>query len=117
MADSENPTISPLRALSQSRFGGPTYAVERVVTIPLTRITLLVNNPNRVYWMVINEGLNDVRVTIDPAISATSGWLLPAAGGVLLSDWEDEGEIVGYEVYAIANVAASTVRVREVIRL
>ncbi len=116
MTDNGYVARSYLEALSITRFGGRTYGQEAVVSVPTTRIVLLPNNANRVLWQAINEGGNDVRISIDTAIGASSGWLLAANGGVIISDQFNDGEVVGYAVYAIANAVASNVRIKEVIR-
>ena len=116
MALPNNPPQSPLEALSYARFGGHTYAIEGVVSVGTTRQTLIRNNPNRVYWVMVNEGANDVRVSFDPSITSASGFLLAASGGVIIGDWENEGETVGYETFGLAVGAAVNVRIREVIR-
>ena len=113
----DNKFTSPMGDLTAARFGGHTVANENVVSVGTTRQTLLRNNPNRVSWAMINEGLNDVRVTFDPSISSTSGWLLSASGGIILSDWETDGDTVGYEIFGIAVGAPNNVRIREVFRL
>ncbi len=108
---------SPLEAISIQRFGGRTTAQERVVTVAATRVTLLSNNPNRLSWHLINEGGNDARVSIDPTITFTTGWLIPQAGGLISMIYYDDGEACGYEVYGISNAAGTTIRIREVYRL
>lgn len=107
---------SPLQDLSYKRFGGSTYPREKVQSVPITRIDLLPNDPNRVYWRLINEGINDVRVSTAPDVSATSGWLLQNSGGMIEMTFEDDGETVGYTLYAIANGGAANVRSVEVVR-
>lgn len=82
-----------------------------------TRDTVLPNNPNRVFWAMINEGANDIHISTDPSITNTSGWLLPASGGVISMNWQIDGESVGYAVYAICSVSPNNLRIREVIRL
>ncbi len=113
---SENPK-SPLEGLSIQKMGGRTFGRDTVTSVPTTRIDLLPNNPNRIQWVMINEGVNDVRISNDPAITASSGWLLAANGGVISMDQFFDGETPGYTVYAIANGVASNVRIREVLRL
>lgn len=107
---------SPLEALSIARFGGKTYAREVLTAVPATRVNILNNNPNRVYWRLINEGGHDVRVSISPNLSATSGWILQALGGTIEMTFEDDAEMVGYTIYAIGNLGSSWVRSMEVIR-
>lgn len=108
---------SPLETLSIERFKGKTYVQETIVRVDPVRTDLLFNNPNRLFWIAINEGANDIRLSSSPDINGTSGWLLMSSGGIISLYWEEDGEAVGYSVYAIANVAASQVRIREVIRL
>lgn len=108
---------SPLEALSINRFYGKTSVVERVVAIGTARSQLLENNPNRLHWQAINESANDVRLSSAPDITSSSGWLLAANGGIIDSDWAEDGEGTGYTLYAISGVAGSNVRIREVIRL
>ncbi len=109
---------SPLGELSKIRFGGKTYIQERVVSVTTTRSSLVQNNPNRIFWIAINEGVNDVRASTDATLTIASGWLLAAGGGLISMFWEEDGEGVGYETYAISAVAGGVpVRVKEVIRL
>lgn len=116
MTDQTPPNQSPLYMLSNKRFGGRTIINEQVISVLTTRTVIAPNNPNRLFLAVINEGINDVRISTDPTITSTSGWLLPASGGAIVFDWTEDGEGVGYPYYAIANVAAVNCRVREVIR-
>lgn len=116
MLPETTPAKSPLEELSTGWFKGHTYAQEKVFNMTTNRDTLLSNNPNRVFWAAINEGSQDVHLSTDPAITNTSGWLLPAGGGVIIMDWEHDGESVGYAVYAICGTSPNNVRVREVIR-
>lgn len=108
---------SPLERLSNFHYGGNTFAQEQLITVGVTRVTLVRNNPNRVRLIMINESASDLRVSIDPNITASSGWLLSALGGVIDLSWDDDGESVGYETYAISPAAGCVVRVREVLVL
>ncbi len=117
MALPETPNLSPLEALSDKRFGGHTTYTERTVTLSTNVARILANNPNRVFWSIINLDTNDFRFNNDPVISAADGWVVPANGGVAIMSWEDEGEVVGYDVYARAVAGTCYVRIREVYRL
>jgi hypothetical protein len=116
MDDQPIRTPSPLEGVSINRFQGKTYTQELLTPISTVRVEVLPNNPNRFFWIAINEGAQDVRVSTDPTISATSGWLIPANGGVISMYWEEDGEGVGYAVYAIAPALGAMLRIREVIR-
>ena len=108
---------SPLMEVSKQRYLGATYVQEQLILVSDTRVDLLPNNPNRLWWIVQNEGVYDVRMSTDTSISASSGWLLQSGGGVISMSWDDDGDGVGYAVYAISTAPGSKVRVREVIRL
>ncbi len=108
---------SPLEALSYGRFGGKTFAQESKVVLGTTTSVMLRNDPNRLFWSMVNEGINDVHLSFDPTINTGSGWLVPANGGVITMFWEEDGESVGYTVYAYAGGILNNVRVREVKRL
>ncbi len=111
-----NPTGSPLEEISKKLFEGRTYGQEQVVSVGTSRISILRNNPNRLSWTMTNESPNDVRISTDPNITASTGWILAASGGVISMLYYDDGEVTGYEVFAVAGVVGCTVRVREVIR-
>lgn len=114
--DQEITPRSPLEALSYQRFGGKTYLQEKVFSLTTNLDVLLPNNPNRVFWAMINEGSFDVRLSTDPTITNTSGWLLAASGGAITMDWSIDGESVGYAIYGRSASAPEFVRIREVIR-
>lgn len=116
MLPENTPARSPLEELSMERFKGKTYSQEKLVNMTTGRDTLLPNNPNRLFWVAINEGITDVHLSTDPSITNTSGWLLPAQGGVISMFWEEDGESVTYEVFARCIASPNYVRVREVIR-
>jgi hypothetical protein len=108
---------SALEILSIERFRSRTTSTEKVTSVPVTRINLIPNNPNRLHYLLINEGSFDVRVSNDPNITASTGWMLSASGGIISMDWEQDGETVGQILYAIAVTGSSDVRSREIIIL
>lgn len=116
MNDNPVRTPSPLEGVSIIRFQGKTFIQETLVTVGVTRVDLLANNPNRLFWIATNEGAADVRLSTDPTITAASGWILAASGGIISMYWEQDGEGVGYPVYGISAAAGQVVRIREVIR-
>ena len=107
---------SPISELSASRFQGKTFVQEQILSIGTASFTRIPNNQNRVRIAFNNEGANDIRVSNTPDVSATSGWVIAASGGVITFDWEQDGEGVGYEYYLLAVGVAANLRIREVIR-
>jgi hypothetical protein len=109
--------VSPVTQLCIDRFGGKTYSVENVLLMAGAVNKLLVNNPNRLFWIAINEGAVDVRLSTETSVGTGSGWVLVAAGGVISMFWEEDGEAVTYDIYAKAVSSTCYVRVKEVIRI
>lgn len=110
------PLSSPLFDIAKTRFLGHTYPQETVLVISSTSVSRVANNPNRVNWIMINEGSTDIRLSNLPNVSSTSGWLLSANGGIVEMDWAEDAEAVSYDVYLIAVSGTPNVRLREVIR-
>jgi len=107
---------SPLTVLSIDRYAGKTYVQETPATVDTTRVVLLSNNPNRLAWDIINTSLVEIRVSSNPGLTTATGFLLAPSGGEMGMTFLEDGEGVGYEIYAIGLVAGGTVWVREVIR-
>lgn len=110
-----NLSPSPLEGLSLSRFQKHTYLQENVITVGVTVSKVLSNNPNRLFWIIINEGAGDVRVSTSPNITINSGWLISQNGGVISMYWEEDGEGVGYQLFAVGFNPATDIRILEVI--
>jgi hypothetical protein len=108
--------LPPTAAITEQRFGGATVLQEQVLTVDNTVRVRLPNNPNRLRIVMLNEGAFDVRVSNYPDVNNSTGWLLAAAGGVITSDWSEDGEAVTYEWYLINVASSGKVRIREVVR-
>ncbi len=113
----DNTPVSPIEELSYEQFKGHTFSQEKTFNLTTNLDVILPNNPNRVQWIIINEGNSDARIGNDPTITLASGWLLPANGGIISMIYKDDGESVGYAVYARCSVSPNYIRIREVIRL
>lgn len=109
--------MSTVADIIDSRYGGRVSFTETVITLitPLNR--LLSNNPNRVGWVMINEGTDIIRLAPNPQVTVTSGWLLAPSGGIMSMSWDEDGDAVFSEVWAAISASSVTVRVREYIRL
>ncbi len=107
---------SPLEALSLSRFGGRTFLVHTVIALAGSPVQLVPNNPNRVFLQIANVGAVDVRFAISDPNDITNGLLLMAHSGVFTMTWEDDGEVVGYEVWGLNMGLGTTVLIYEVWR-
>lgn len=107
---------SPLEALSYNRFGGRTYLVSNYVGMAVTPSQIIRNNPNRVSWIMTNNDVNDVYIWLASYSPAFGFLLLMAAGGYIDTDWSEDGEIVGYEVWGMSASGTPKIQVYEVVR-
>lgn len=84
-----------------------------VSSVGVADVAVLRNNPNRVAFIFVNLGANDVFLV--PALaglaSSTNGIRCAANGGGAAANWRDDFNIVGVEWHAIAPNGASAVLV------
>ena len=102
--------------VSFKRFGFLTQAVENpaISSIGTTVDTALKNNPDRVFWLIINLSGNVVYVALSRDVSTTKGIRLDPNGGWASMSADEDGEAVAYEVFAVATAAASAIYVLEI---
>ena len=78
---------------------------------------ILVANPRRVFWQVINRSVNNVSFSWDNLVTIANGVPLAPQAGFASMAVQEDGEVVAYELIGIADVAASALFVVEVIRV
>ena len=84
-----------------ARLGFPTRLVTRVVTVTSAVATrILDDNPRRLSWFLCNRGRDDVAARFETTDVAPYGFLITPNGGVVSMVIEEDGEAVGYAVYA-----------------
>jgi len=103
---------------AEKKLGFPTRPIINPVTATVdTKATkVLNNNPDRIFWLVINLSLNKGYVGWDSEVSSTKGIPIGASGGYVSCNVEEDGELVIYEVYAINENAQGTYYVVEIER-
>ena len=101
------------REFSIKRFGFPTRPIENPVraTIGDTAEVVLKENPDRVFWLVINLSDNTVYVALSSDVGAAKGIRLDPNGGWASMSVEEDGEATAYTVYAKATAADSAIYV------
>jgi len=104
---------------ARAKIGFPSRPVINPVTdTVLTTATLILrNNPDRIYWLIVNLSANDGYIGWDPQVSSTRGLLLPANGGYASASIVEDGELVIMEVYAVNLNAQGTYMIVEVERI
>lgn len=95
----------------ENKFGMKTRSIQNPVTSTVaTSVTkILRNNPDRLAYTIVNLTAYSVYVGFDSEVSTSRGILVPASGGTLTLSADEDGELVGYEVYAISSGSASTI--------
>jgi len=63
---------------------------------------ILKENPDRISWIIFNLGTDVVYLSHDPLPSSTNGYYLDKNGGTVSMTWDEDGELVGYRIYAIS---------------
>jgi len=101
------------------KFGFKTRLIINPVTntVATTATEVLKNNPDRVYWLIVNLSAYDGYAGWDRQVSATKGLLIPANGGYASASALEDGELVIYPVFAVNLTASGTWMIVEVERV
>ena len=87
------------------KFGVATRAIQDPVTVlcPFAAsATILRNNPDRLGFIVVNLGATAMYVAWDSTVSATHGIYISPNGGTFSMLADEDGELVGWELYGTA---------------
>lgn len=96
------------------RFGGPTRATERRISVTAaTRI--LVNNPDRVMVIITNNGPDRLDWSLESNIANTVVQQL-GAGMQEVFQVQTDGALCSHEIWGLANVALCQLSIIEVVR-
>lgn len=98
-----------LASLLLERFKCATRAVENPIatSVGATAAVILSNNPNRLAWVIINLSVNAIYLGLTNGVSATNGIYLGANGGSVTMTWDEDFQLVGWAIWAIAPAGAS----------
>lgn len=109
---------SPLHALSIARFGRATHLRRTLNTgLDAGGERILTNNPNRVAVQIVNTGLDRCIVNFRIPTSAQDGFVIPPNGGVYQMRADEDGELVGYELFGLPDGGGENLRIFETIAL
>jgi len=101
------------RTFAQAKYGISTNTVENSVTVSTTPVRVLINNPNRLSAILSNIGSENVFISTNSSVTATSGIQLPADGGVMSTNYYEDFDQVTRNLYAIAASGSTTIHVIE----
>jgi hypothetical protein len=96
--------------------GGPTVETESYPVAQLTATDLVIGNGDRCGLFAINLGANPVYISVLPTVSATSGILLSANGGLVSLNVRDDFTMPSRNWKMIATGGTSQMYVLELAR-
>lgn len=104
-----------LSNLIQERFGGRTDSRRNPVVSQLgvTATEFLRPNDDRLQFILINLSLFPVFILPDSEVSTSNGIRLIASGGTIISNWEDDADLVGVSWFGIGDGGAANILVIE----
>ena len=106
-AESEN-----ISSLSPSKV----FTKRKRVTLSTTAIQIVAPNPSRVALYVTNNEVINARIDETTPPTATEGFPVDAAGGVISINTINDGDLPMKEWFAIADSGTPVIRVKELIR-
>ena len=80
-----------------------------------TAVRILKANPDRVSWDIFNLGTVAVYLGHQEVVSATNGYYVGPNGGHVGMIWDEDGELVGRELWAVAASVAPTIFIKAVV--
>lgn len=95
----------------EKKFGVKTrsYPITSPVSCALTVTSILPNNPDRLAYTLVNLGTTAMYVAWDRGVLATHGIYVAPNGGTFSMVADEDGELVGYELFGIAITSANDI--------
>jgi len=85
-------------------------------TVETTATKILNNNPDRIFWLVVNLSTNKGWLGWASDVSGSKGLPISPSGGFVSCNIEEDGELVIYEVWARNENASGTYYTVEIMR-
>ena len=106
-----------LATLLVEKFKCKTRAVENPVATSIGATAALVfnNNPNRLAWILVNLSVNAIYLALSSGVSATGGIYVSPNGGWRSMIWDEDFQMTGWGIWAIAPAGASDIYSVEVV--
>jgi len=110
---------APAQIPARAKTGFPSRPIINPVTDTVETVATLIlrNNPDRIFWLVVNLSPNNGYLGWDTQVSSTRGLLVAANGGFVSANIEEDGELVIAEVWAVNLNAAGTYMIVEIERI
>lgn len=108
--------MSAARNFTARRFGALTSTRTRSVGVGAAPVEIRPNNPNCLQFAVTNSGTSRITISYDGQVVDNDGFILGGNGAALTSRVDLDGDVVGYALFAVSNVAGGRVTVLEVVQ-
>lgn len=110
--------VSPLAQLVREKMGGDTTYIEKRVDVTTVKSMVLTNNPNRLFWIIVNVSNYSAQLASSPDMfDGIIGIPLATNGGMVSMDYLEDGETVGNAVWVRTNGGTANLHIREVLRI
>jgi hypothetical protein len=98
-----------LTELLREKLGVGSYPAvnRRLAQAGVAAALVFTNDPNRIGFYLVNLSLNAMYAGPFNNPSSTRGFYIGPNGGSLIVDWREDGHLVGWEWWVIADGAAS----------
>ena len=109
--------MGALNEFVERKFGVSTRAIQDPVTVlcPFAAsATILRNNPDRLGYIVVNLGTTAMYVAWDSTVSATHGVYVAPNGGSFSLIADEDGDLVGWELFGISITSDNDIFIVEV---
>jgi hypothetical protein len=106
--------IKGLFSIVYSRFGRLAYPEVTSYTIGSTPAQILLDDADRILYVIFNTGDYPVFVGWSPDVSPQKGVRIPERGGSLSLNWEEDGILPAYAVWTVSPYGTSTVYILEI---
>jgi hypothetical protein len=103
-----------LFSIVNSRFGRLAYPEVTSYTIGSAATQVLKDDADRVQYIIFNTGDYPVFIGWSPDVSPQKGVRIPERGGSLSLNWEEDGILPAYSVWAVAPFGNTTVYILEI---
>lgn len=84
-------------------------------TLSTTPVKILLDNPDRLSWDIFNLGVVAVYLGHNEQVSATNGYYLGSYGGHIGMVWDEDGELTGRELWAVAASGTPAIFIKSVV--
>jgi len=105
------PEVKGLFSIVYARFGRLAYPEVTAYTVGSTPKQILKDDADRIQYIIFNTGDYPVFIGWDGYVSAAKGVRIPEKGGAFSTNWEEDGILPAYGVWAVAPYGDTTVYV------